>query len=898
MIPALLAVLALGSDAHAWETLVDPALPHLSLQADPNASGNRPLNEHGLLLNEAMITIDAAWSARQGDGDNPEQLDLLVLPDYNATWYRDGEIPLEDADSSSMLIRDRRLPRLSMMAGLPDISFSVTDWINLNTYCPVLPDDAVRPGLCHDYGGYLGAGLNATHFGALASGMYARHHAIAVREAENARDVHALLLAGGNDTTLPDGTTWHEDAIVQAEMLALTFEGTGQHYLQDRLAVGHMFGRWGSGSYEDIRGLTDSDPLVHAQAMGLLSGVQHGSFAVFGVADGMNFPEDDIPSLMVWPQPNGFGQTDPSLAIGDDLRGALFTGDTPDGNFDFSVQRQTLLTCTAGGLRDVVSHFVDNGDGTYGAAPVTLADMGSPEVGPAVPLGFDPSQEPGCSDLWVDNWTYYRGSKIPTREQIQAKLVAKLEGRSELGELPQPGAVVRMGPVLLANRAVAFANMIRSPGGTQSSKDGITFDMDGFWIANKEFDVPAWVEPEDLSTLPAESDDGRDLRAVDGLFHRAHPERTCATVLDTLATLREAATDPERTALQRDRAAATCASMARVVWRGTDPAYEGIREERAGQVTPDTTTPFGEAYEPLCAYWSGLDDVPDMKTSDASDDAHPYWIHPGYVADSGAFGENSGSTASLEAWCRSAPVLDMDSDDVVGTLDHTDADRYVRLTGRNLGFRTTSGAVGSIRMQDTNGLFQAVEIFDNATGMLGGWGDTFEVDILVPLAIDGFPSLADPGDGPAEIKDPGATARYALDLTRAEDADADGIFLADGQSLTTQVAFDIEPSWVELAVGALPPDVAETGFWVVRPDAHQDDLTRLTLGFYRLETDGSYTFVDIPFTERDDERPVSNTTPLEWESVPDSLGIHIVFDGALTPAVFANNDISLFYAYH
>lgn len=887
--------LFLFSVALAWETHVDGAAPWSSLQAAPSAE----LNEHGRLLDAAMQQIDLNLALRLGDASKDE--DRPLLTDYNATWYRRDDVPVLDADGETV-VQERRIPRISTVAGLPDISFSVTDWINHNAFCPVLPEGAVRPELCHDYGGYLGAGLNATHFGALATKMYGRHHAIARHEAINARSVRDQLVRGGViPGDLPDGSIWHADAVHEAELLALTFEAAGQHYLQDRLAVGHMFGRWGSGSYPDLLALTDSDPLVHAQAMGLLSGVQHGSFAVTGFPDGMNFPEDGAPALFSWEADGTFGVSGTVPAIGDDLRGALVDGVTPQGVFDFTTQRRVLMTCSAGGLRDIISEFSANADGTYGVDRIRLNALGSDERGPATPLGFDPSTEPTCTELWATNESYYRGSKLPNTEQIASKLVAKIVGRPELGELPQAGAFVRIGPAMLINRGYAFVNRITDGSGTSSAREGVAFDLDGFWIPNHRYEVPGWMEPEQLRDLPLDSSDGRDRRALDGLFHRAHPERTCDLLGTNLQTLRDAAVDPSLHEEDRRRAAATCASLARVAYKGTDPAYDGgPREERAGRVLPldrePDTEPWGDAYEPLCAYYDGPSSLTVIRTSDASDDTRPYWLHPGYVDQAGALAEHSDSFASLDAWCRKMPVLDIDDQDVAGRLGHLDADRFVSLTGRNLGFRTTSGEIGSVRMQRADGQWQGVQIWDSATGALGGWGDTNGLDIVVPLASQGFPTLAEVGDDPALIKDAGSRVQYALTLTRAVDAGADAIFLADGAELVAPVAIEVAPSWVELAVQPVSSEATSARFWVVRPDAHQSALTRLVLGFYRAGHDGTYTPLEIPFTERDDQVP----DPLSdgWTSEQDRLGIEVPLGGDVTAATFAGGDVVLFYAYH
>ncbi len=262
-------LLLLGAAAWGWETEVIGGLGAAdwrSLYHDPPRVGG-PFgvelrgNEHAEIAALALHSLGL---------DGLLELDWEVI-DLNATVFRkDASNP----GAGHVTVRDglvrRALPSPVMFAGLPDFSYTIYDWINRNRLCPALPAHAKGREHCHNFAWWLGAGLNASHFGTQATLNYRHLHGIALAQARRARRLRERLQRH------PDAFEAYADHVREAEYMALAYEGFAQHFLADRWSTGHMWERWGSGDYEGLAS-TDPDILFY---VGILSGMIHGSESV------------------------------------------------------------------------------------------------------------------------------------------------------------------------------------------------------------------------------------------------------------------------------------------------------------------------------------------------------------------------------------------------------------------------------------------------------------------------------------------------------------------------------------------------------------------------------------------------------------------------------------------
>ncbi|MEM6927780.1 MAG: hypothetical protein AAF602_12680 [Myxococcota bacterium] len=268
--------------AHAWDTQRNAELDWRSLYPDQIRDPEH--NEHANMTQDILGIIDRTVQDRFGTGAPPQ-----MLVDLHASWLRDGELgDVTRGDDPLTPVEERELPPIAMFAGLPDVAYSLPDWIQKRSVCPPIPGN---DPLCYGYGAWLGAGLNSTHFGALATKVYGRHHAQARHEADRADDLRRRLEA--HPDGLPDGLRFHAASVREAETLAMTLEMTGQHFMQDRWSSGHMWSRWGSG---EVGGRT----LQQAQLQGLVTSLFHGSKAVLDYPDPMCTPDIESQETMTW----------------------------------------------------------------------------------------------------------------------------------------------------------------------------------------------------------------------------------------------------------------------------------------------------------------------------------------------------------------------------------------------------------------------------------------------------------------------------------------------------------------------------------------------------------------------------------------------------------------------
>lgn len=923
----------LCGEALAWETMVYKPNPYLSLFPERI---NISQNEHALLADEVLVMLDPRTP--QEEGRDPDRLWTMSerwgmltgvretnrtrIVDLHTSWLRYGEVRTHtgDGDIEGTPLFERSIPHASMFAGLPDVAYSLPDWLTRLTVCP--PFGRNKPG-CYAFDGWLGA-LNSTHFGHLAVETYGRHHAQAMREAQRARALR--------ERVDPD---FHKDAIREAEDLAMIFEMTGQHFLQDRWAAGHMWSRWGAGE-------PNGRKIATAQTMALLTGITHGTYAIFQRPDPMGLPSASASGEAAqwgYPRVNGLGDTiehtDRFDGIGDDAWVALRTDQAFDIEVDVAFQREMLMTCAAGGIRSVISAFGSNGAGTYGIDQLPLPEKTALENERLfLKLGFSPYNEGACTDASVTNATFYEGiSTLIGSEETELHglvVIYDVVTDDSSESTIEDGAKIRMGPSYLPLHYKAWRFAETNPNGFDAAHhedwgniNDVRWEGTDWaetlapevlealapngrvrsiskWKGNNAFDLPAYYGEASVDEWLEEDDDiWLDQKVMAGTFHHAFSEHWCQQLGETLGALRD-----EIRALKpgndRDRLSAVCATMAMKAYRGVplEPenpiAAVSSAYEQIGEHLPfdRRRSRYGRDYEPICKYLPN--DLGDelSRGDDLSDDV-PYQLHRGYVNVAGEQSQMGDFPSSLINWCQRIPALDRIRDpqapDLVGRVERDDGDRFVRLNGRNLGLRTGSGAVGLAEMVAEDRRVVTVNVWDPIGGVDGGgWSDNGRfLDVRIPLSNDGFPSWANPGMRPDEIVAQ-SPRPYPITLHRPKDEDADPRFLANGAETVGPNQIGIYPSWVELTDLDFALGGQQGAIWVIYPQWLRDKAEILANGFYRVAESGEYVPLNVPFDFRpggyytfdSNDMPVFNTSPEHAGvlfDVPDDLDNVVYF---------------------
>lgn len=751
-------------------------------------------NEHAEIADHVLHLISDDLGKKFGTAACKTDADADVncprMVDLNASWLRRGVVhpepkqgepdPNQAGDHADTTLRERRFPPLAMWSSLPDFAYTVYDWINARRLCPALPQDADQRKLCHVYTAWLGAGLNSTHFGHLPLKVYARHHQIALDLASRASDLRTTLKAGSADQ-------WHRDYILELERLALAYEMTGQHFVQDRWAAGHMIARWGAGSYEELPRVDGKKPELRDAVMtGVLTGMLHGSQAVFHHPDPLGAPLLDgegpqglLNFLLLGVLPdtkgtfarwrytvdNAFSKpTQTQQCVGDYLFKPLMTSSysgvkgvsvTPPLSLAGATnQRKGMVYCAAQGMRQVIAALGANADGTtFGMHALPLKEPDQAElqyewVPGAQRLGKNPAEDPLCNSQWVTNDSWYMGLRtIAGQTSLLEDVVVVIKTAIIDPDAPYTPPAWRIGPAYTLARLSGLAQIRfdqehrkRKDGtvdyGVELGRDGVTLHANGFWWkGNQNYALPSYYEPADLDTLPdLDPVYGRDKAAVYGLFNKGAVRHWCKESLSKdaqgattgkLAELRDQIVSTVGDDQTRDAAIATCSYLAERVHKRTDTAYDGPRNELIGEHLPfDKPEKHGPSYEPVCKF---LDSAGLVATSDATDDTRPYLLHPGYVVTPGKKGAQGHAAESLENWCKKVPVFDVaktdPARDIVYTINETST-RWIELRGRNFGKKTPSGKTGQVLAKNASGQWQPLDVWDEATkSEKGGWSD-------------------------------------------------------------------------------------------------------------------------------------------------------------------------------
>jgi len=677
----------------AWDTRV---ITGNTWQAIYQEAPSTTLAEHTHVSDETFDYLDPSGDLRGLFGRGGSA--TLDVVDLNASFFRVDELlgiaPVGDDPGTEA--EERRIPPPGLFSGLPDYSYGLYDWLNKNTTCPAFSDGNYA-WRCHEFLGWLGA-MNSVHFGTQATDMYAHQHRNAMALARRARDMRMSMTDVEQEA--------YSDELQEAELLALSYEGYAQHFLQDRWAMGHMWERWDAPDPQQEPG-----SLPAHLAIGALAGVIHGSEALINDypfleylltrADSMSSPlagpgNTSIPMHYRHHRDGVDGDLIPG--IGDerfqDALNSTFSlrrYDPSRRNQRLNVQTQMdgLMECAGAGWAEVIRELGPGEDGGFGIYGANI-DGSAPD--------FAIVDQDDCWNMWATN------------ESMMIGLLGENAGRSLAliaaadFVVPDIGPDVGVGPegVVVGSRAefVAFAGRLwlygrDDPNGTQIARGEMTSfaqslgsvfgqgeqlnpnTIFGFQEGGS-YQLPDYAEPIGLITegnggqvaVLAENDArGRDVQTLYGAFTGAQSDYWCEH-RDVLEELRA-----EPTVRNRE----LCERIAGRMYQGIHPLYEGEQTEERNF--------SGEPIRSMCQIRDA-----GIESDNSDDPQNPYWLDQGYLpVDEDSQNHQSTFTDSdaVANWCARVPVIALYDDeelrnDNVAAVIFADDDQLV-LNGWDFG---------------------------------------------------------------------------------------------------------------------------------------------------------------------------------------------------------------------
>lgn len=668
-------------------------------------------NEHAWL---AEVALDRAAPGSPW-GFSPRN--PLVVRDL-ATGYFRADIGRRREGSSwdpgdAMGLPQRTVPGAANFAGIPDFSYTMYDWINMNELCPPVISGqmpAGTPGGCHNYTYWQGGAFNSSHFGSQATRSYQHLHAIALDLAARARRLRERIASD------PVNLAAYRDVVREAEMEALAYEAYAQHFLQDRWALGHMFERWGAPEY-DASGIA-LDP-TRALMAGAFTGIIHGYQAVLNVPDALSSPEVGVVNTAVnlgrraldWlgkrlglvdenAQPPATRieiarwrhetEEEEHPGVGDyrawDMQRGRYSAQVslPGHIIEYNsetalpVQRQynELMACSSAGFRDVIRAFGSYGAG-YGVDEAALSDAAGESLGPH------------CFDAWATNEAIVTGmgdefalaGAVSTMAQAGFRIgnvINEVSGNATREDLPPEirGFVYSRNDTLSVTRIYVRARLaaFTNPSGLDMAQGGLGRLLNV--PTGDTYPIASYFEPAALSALPDRDPRGRDAQTVYGFFNRAHADYFCRDSEALLQRLRGSAEETER---------ATCRILAQRIYDETDDRT-GIVEHAFAEIDGSR-----QQAEPLCRLsvenWSaprfGGDGLEDLHAGYVS------WNSDRSEARTFAMDEAGLAMQSVANWCDRTPVVDAVEDEalaaegVAAVLE--DTRDTVEIRGRHFG---------------------------------------------------------------------------------------------------------------------------------------------------------------------------------------------------------------------
>ncbi len=730
---AFILCLSAWTAAHAWDTRVSGGLGDsdwrsiYELLPEP---GNGQVVIHGNEHAEISATALNAIGAGVLLGTD----DLPVVTDLNASYFRRdllfGKQPRQPADAPNDGLERRILPPPAQFSGLPDFSYSLYDWINKNQLCPLPPDTPERDK-CHNYNGWIGAALNASHFGTQAALNYKRLHKIALSLADRARGLRLKL------RQTPGALQAYRRHLAEAEWMALAYEGVAQHFLADRWSTGHMWERWNAGDYEH---LASRDLLVN-KLVGYISGMFHGMQTVLharlsGRSAAHHLWPDPLSSPVVeierqdgvverlWNYYVGgesgritLKSVDPAVfrhagggpanpGIGDYGFRDLLDGDFGGREYGFEnelplplpAQRGEMMSCVQGGWADVIRALGKNPKGGYGILPIPLKE----DAPSLVDLGER------CFDAYVTNrsmmlaWPFSRPTFWSQLGRATLTVLSSDAGVAALEQLgkgnPLSAKAVKVlkqtYKTQLAAGRQAARNMVRlsylawrqgrrNPGGTDLARGGLgALDFSSGETRKKpevfvggeniiepgdRYKAAAYFPRDDLAGLPKQNDAAGRDKEAVYGFFSRAMADHWGHQLPEILPELRGARSPWKQAL--------CEYLADMAYNGTDPAYQGSQKEvrtadgrRDGRPVPSWLSALGVQLDAARV---------------------PVYLPPGYVGEPYTRTGSNRTYRSVQAWCARMPVLHLlevpeyRDRDVVATAQGAGVD--VVLQGADLG---------------------------------------------------------------------------------------------------------------------------------------------------------------------------------------------------------------------
>jgi len=681
-------------------------------------------NEHAELSAMALTAIGAGKLL-------VETKDAHLVVDINASYFHrnlsdETYVPADAPDDG---LERRILPPPAQFAGVPDFSYSIYDWINKNALCPAVPPEGDAVDQCHAFSGWMGAGLNASHFGMQAELNYKHLHKLALSIADLTRSIRVKL------EKKPEVLNAYRDFVREGEWMALAYEGFASHFLADRWSTGHMWERWNAGDYDHLA----SKKLFPNKVIGIISGLIHGWEPVLhgrvlvagrGVAHNL-FP---APLSAPWIESEGkrnrftrawrwwakgeapqFSLTKikPSLwkhesgdrlmpGVGDDILADMNDGQfgkrygfTNSMNLNVPTQRTEMMACVEAGWADTIRALGKNKQGSYGIENIAL-NNDAPSLN---------NLKHNCFNQFVTNQSIARAwpftqptfwSKlghtiltVSTNSYVQKALTftfplaTRLIGKERIRKTNQVGKIlVRISArIWAANKQHALGIELATGGLKEINVKPRPMTQDAnsieFYEPKKygaapgfEYGAANYLPPEDISTLPDKDSKAwraRDMETIYGFFSKAGAHHWCGMLPELLPKLRES---------NKTQDQAVCRYLGDLAYQGTDPDYTGRQSEMR------TATNKAED-APIPSYCQAV----GITRHDSSFPAH---LLPGYVEKPYRRTSHDLTYASVGAWCAMVPVFNYIRDESGAMKDETVAkiknrEDAITLTGKDLG---------------------------------------------------------------------------------------------------------------------------------------------------------------------------------------------------------------------